>query len=248
MNSETLSKDLENWKREDVLNLANHFHKWCPKTEQHKRVYHFEMEKQVVAEFNELDEIERINICLALHSERSDERFTFYPLLEIHLQTTEPVVFLPLIGREAPIDEKDIPLSDIVPGIFKEMITKNWHTIETGLIDDLFLARKQEDALLGSEMVRVHYFEIGERMIKHINGLRALGPVDGVIVYPGVDMNKMIDKSMISFTPILGIKHAEHSASNAEQGVIESVEKETFIEYSSPCPPTCGRKKITRAQ
>lgn len=241
MNFETISADLDNWKKTDVLKLASHFHKWCSKTHQHKRVYNFEMAPEYLAQFNGLDTIKLINICLAVKSVVNEGEFAFYPVLEIHLEASKPVVYLPLIGYEAPPNEV-APLSDIVPGIFKEMISKNWHNIQMSLVDDLFLAKKQSDGSFGAEMVRVHHFEIGERMIAHINAIRAVGPVDGVVLYPGVDMNKMADKHMISFTPILGIKHPEINSIHAQHGVIETIESETFIEYSSPCPPTCGRK------
>lgn len=227
------------WKTEDVMTLANHFHKLCPNTHQHKRVHHFKMSAENVQRFSDFDEVKEINIAMALSEERNRSAFTFYPILEITLINEDRKKYLSLSPMEAP---EFIPTpvdSDIVPGIFKEMISANWHNLEAGLIDDLFLAKKKTEEGEPLEMVRVHHFKISPKMIQHINLLRAEG-LHGIYLYPGVDLNKFGDKAHISFTPILGLKHNERETTTLDQhGVIESGRTETFIEYSRPCPPTC---------
>lgn len=242
MTKSHFTPDPEAWKSAHYLDLAKYFHKWCPESGQYKRVHHFELESDELIEFNNLGTITSVEIHLALDS--NSEEFVCAPVLHLyHDGLGIGQISLPLVGKESP-NTTSPPSSDIVPGIFKEMISKNWLTIDMGLINDLFVAQKAFDPHNPNEhlqMLRVHYFWINESMVDHLNLIRTNNgnTVDGISLYPGIDMNKFQDKKMISFTPVLGIKHLNKPQGASEYGVVEKTKFETFIEYTSPCPTTC---------
>jgi hypothetical protein len=56
-------------------------------------------------------------------------------------------------------------------------------------------------------------------------------------------MNKFSDKYQISFTPVLGFQYDDIIIPEGMvfglKSILEFSNKEVFIEYSRPCPPTC---------
>lgn len=251
-NSTQFAKDIENWKKTNVLELANHFHELCPETLQHKRVNHFAMQKEYVDEFCKLKKINSIDIRLALDSEQVKDKFSFYPILEITHDASKKSLFLPFkaIDSTKPTPKGQKTQSALVPEIFKDMIAENWHNLEIGFIDDLFIAQGQNEMKNSTnQMVRVNTFEIGVTMMPLINELNSQieeeDNISEITLYPGVDMNKFGNKKYISFTPVLGFSHSGKLPEQLNhQGIIETLEKEMFIEYSRPCPPTCKPKEI----
>jgi hypothetical protein len=123
------------------------------------------------------------------------------------------------------------------------MICKNWDEIDVHLIDDLFTARKKEE-VNGKQVistVRVLHYKVNDAMIENV--IQKLKGIHGITLYSGIDMNKFSNKELISFTPVLGFKYTERNENKETlglKGVLEFMDgKEVFVEYSSPCPPTC---------
>jgi hypothetical protein len=73
--------------------------------------------------------------------------------------------------------------------------------------------------------------------------IKELTKITGITFYSGIDLNKFPDKYQISFTPVLGFQHEVPSDETdygfGLQSILEFTKGEVFIEYSSPCPPTC---------
>ncbi len=238
------------WKKQSVLKLADHFHEYCKEDSfQHRRVHHFEMDYKFLDLFTKLKEIEKMKICLALKSLEATDDFTFYPILEIECKGNTKIMYFPL----EPVAFSELRIqSEFVPGIFKEMIQDNWNKLDIMNIDDLFIAQaRTDDGVSLNQMVRVHEFIINEDMIEFINAINreietGSSPlisepnIQKIRMYPGVDMNKFGNKELISFTPVLGFGHLQDpNGVLNKHGVLEVTQKETFIEYSRPCPPTC---------
>ena len=125
------------WKSEPVLNLANHFHKLCANSLQQKRVYQFEMSPDLVKVFTDIQSVGVLTICLAINQDESDHNFTFYPIIELEWAQAPGKIYLPLAPKER--NECEFQ-SEIVPGIFKDMIHDNWNKLDITYIDDLFIA------------------------------------------------------------------------------------------------------------
>ncbi|UOB19123.1 hypothetical protein [Abyssalbus ytuae] len=213
------------WKEEDMLQLSQHFHKYDKNSGQYLRARYFVMNADDVDTFNAIKEITDMKIYLALN-EGNKEKLTFFPILQIndeHLFELSP---------ETKVGDKRI--TEFVPATFKEMICKNWDDSEIHIIDDLFTVKKQQT------LQRVLFYHTSDNIISFIN-TELLGNIKDIILYPGIDMNKFQYKEMISFTPVLAFKQKEKKNYNTGLiGVIESVlNDEVFIEYLTPCPPTC---------
>lgn len=245
MSAANYENDIQFWRSEEILKLANHFHHFDG--DQHKRVNHFEMSINDVKRFSEIGTIDTVNICLALKSPAKSSDFTFYPILRITRGGLDEVLYFPLEPKASL--EKDEFLTELVPGIFKEMIQDNWNKIDITYIDDLFIAQAWDEAnsVALNHMVRVHEFIIDKDMMPFINGLNT---IDGIVpnitnikLYPGVDMNKFGNKEFISFTPVLGFTHNKDVSAYGRIGIIEAVKNETYLEYNLPCPP-CRKKKF----
>jgi hypothetical protein len=163
------------------------------------------------------------------------EQFTFFPLLHVIAKEEEYSFQLNAILLKKTVSGKSV----LVPELFKNIICENWDSIDINLIDDLFTARVKDDN--GYEAtVRVKYFQICEEIIEGV--IKELSEIKGITLYSGIDMNKFSDKYQISFTPVLGFQHDEQNTRDFTFGlksVLELSSEETFIEYSSPCPPTC---------
>ncbi|WP_156169070.1 hypothetical protein [Kordia jejudonensis] len=226
------SKEMERWKHEDVLQLANHFHRL--KENQFERSNEFAMQDDDVALFETVKEhIKTMKIYLALDA-KEKEKFTFFPILYIDDHDGNKYHF----KMYDKASESSHGEAEFVPEIFKNMIAKNWSEIDFHLIDDLFTARqKKENA--PEVTVRVEHYKICDEIIVV---LQKLPTINGITFYSGIDMNKFSDKYQISFTPVLGFKHDQATSENFTlgfQSVLEFSKGEVFVEYTSPCPPTC---------
>lgn len=235
-----------NWKRACHTELVKYFH-FLEENEtsiQFKRVHHYELNEFEINRFRAVRSITKVNISIGLDLDSST--FRAYPILEVWHDGNDNPSFFPMEGKSKP-STIPLPVSELVPGIFKEMVSRNWQRIGMGAINDLFIAEKKPE--LGEthiEMVRVHFFWLEEKMISHINNLMAANSgedLQAICLYPGVDMNKVNDSTLISFTPVLGITHVHEVQSVASVPVRKGGEErlETYIEYTSPCPNTCKK-------
>ena len=230
--------EIDRWAEEDVLQLANHFHKLHSYKGQFERTSNFTMNvPNDIAYFNEIKkDIKDLRIYMALDTQ-DKEQFTFFPLLQV-IDTKNEKHFFKLypITEKRAVREK----SELVPELFKNIICDNWDAIDINLIDDLFTARKKDDN--GYEtIVRVKYYQICEEIVEKV--IKKLDSINGITLYSGIDMNKFSDKYQISFTPVLGFQYENQDTANETfglKGLLEfSKGEEVFVEYSSPCPPTC---------
>ncbi len=235
---EKFNEDTKRWREEDILKLANHFHKLHfdgRSKEQFKRADKFVMDTGNDLERfkNKMSEITGIKMYLAL--EASDvHKHTFYIILGVTYEASSEEEYFKL----SPPDVFGSFATEIVPETFKKMICENWEEIDNHLIDDLFIAKQ------GINRERVHYFHISDNIITYIKENMSQLNVTGITLYAGVDMNKFDKKEMISFTPVLGFKYENKKNENPKHvlglhGVLESISNEVYFEYSKPCPPTC---------
>ena len=227
--------EIERWAQEDVLQLANHFHR-LNNNNQFERTSNFIMSEDDVKTFQAINgSIKDLRIYLAL-KEQNKEEHTFFPVLRVTNNEDEHT-FLEL--RDAnEIRIQNSTKAELVPELFKNIICKNWDSIDVNLIDDLFTARKIEDTEF-EVTVRVKYFQICKEIIDVIKGINI---INGITLYSGIDMNKFSDKYQISFTPVLGFQHEEQNTDDLTFGlknIMELSKGEIFVEYTSPCPPTC---------
>ncbi len=237
---EDYSKHRRRWQREDMLQLSHHFHKITTDGEQYTRTSDFKMDAADVKVFDAMkNDIKHIEIHLGL-KKRDKKKQTFFPILRVESKDGSEHYF-----KLDPIensDERDRTTAE-VPDLFKEMICKNWDEIDIHLIDDLFTARKIEvaDDKRTESTVRVLHYKVNDAMIESV--IQKLKGIHEISLYSGIDMNKFSNKELISFTPVLGFKYTERNAPKETiglKGVLEFMDgKEVFVEYSSPCPPTC---------
>ncbi|QHI38327.1 hypothetical protein IMCC3317_37180 [Kordia antarctica] len=231
------SEEIKRWAEEDVLQLANHFHRLTKG--QFERTSYFTMTAPDVAIFQELKPlITDLRIYMAIEAQNK-EKHTFFPVLRV-TNDKEEHTFLKLIAPE--VRKQNSTKSEVVPEVFKNMISKNWDEVDFHLIDDLFTARKKEELnrVVVESTVRVLYFQISTDIINHV--IKELTEIKGITLYSGIDMNKFSDKYQISFTPVLGFQHGNIDAGDFTFGlksIVEFSKGEVFIEYSRPCPPTC---------
>ncbi|MEM6719759.1 MAG: hypothetical protein AAF611_10610 [Bacteroidota bacterium] len=232
------SENIERWAHEDMLQLAHHFHRLEKTKEQYERITDFIMNKiNDVPTFESLKtSIKRLRIYMALDTQ-DKEAFTFFPVLQV-LTTTEATHYFKLHAVEGGRSHRGE--SEIVPALFKNILCKNWDVIDLNLIDDLFIATKKSQ--YGFDTIqRVKYFEISTEIITNV--IQKLPELTGITFYSGIDLNKFSDKTQISFTPVLGFQYEAQSEEMEYgfglQSVMEFTKGEVFIEYSSPCPPTC---------
>lgn len=234
--TEDYKTEIERWAQEDVLQLANHFHKLNINNNQFERTSYFTMNSDDVKTFQAMKEsITDLRIYMALR-EQNKEEHTFFPVLRV-TDTKENHTYLELISGDEVGIQNSIK-SEFVPELFKNIISKNWDTIDINLIDDLFTARKIEDTEF-EVTVRVKYFKICEEIIDVIKEIKL---INGITLYSGIDMNKFPDKYQISFTPVLGFRHEKQDTDDLTFGlknIMELSKGEVFVEYTSPCPPTC---------
>ena len=235
-NSQTInySEEIERWAHEETLQLAHHFHRL------HEGEFHrtsdFVMDKvDDVPRFEAIKkDIKRLRIHLALDA-RDKEKFTFFPVLEVMTMPGEFHYFKLVAVHNRALRQK----TEVVPRLFKDMIGKNWDTIDLNLIDDLFVATKKVPKEF-DRVVRVKYYEVSEDIIEKV--IQNLPEIKGITLYSGIDMNKFGDKTQISFTPVLGFQYEEEKEDIVGYGlksIIEFSKEEILIEYTSPCPPTC---------
>ncbi|KAA1247311.1 hypothetical protein [Aquimarina sp. RZ0] len=239
------AQSIQRWQQEEVLLLARHFQRLnvgkSPFSGHFTRTNCFVMKPDDVHTLNTLKNISRIRIYMSLEEE-DKERFTFCPIINIKFGTDnqrwftlEPIYQQP----EKPIlPDTDVNTGGtIVPGIFKEMILANWMSIEDNLIDDLFVAK----IVTSSTLVRVNFFEVNSATILELFNTTLHNNISEFVVYPGIDMNKFQDRNMISFTPVIGVTPKNEVATEiiSRHGLAEFTIDQIFMEYLTPCPPTC---------
>lgn len=242
MTTKESPQTINNWKKENILNLASHFHQF--NGEQHERVKAFLMgdnDRSTLSNKIAAGSIKEMKIHLALmDSSTLENPSTFIAYFIMELKDLENnTIWLDLVptANDPCAAEPD---SDLVPKIFKEMIVKNWNELDQHLIDDLFLAEKE------GQILRAHHFKICQDMVDFINQslLQNGETLEAVTVYPGVDMNKFVDKTSVSFTPVLGFRMDTAVNSKIPFGIKGCGGREVLIEYSLPCPPTCESMKV----
>lgn len=236
-----IKTNTQNWKSEEVLQLARHFHKFETIKGQYARVNYFVMSDLDLVRLNKITVIEQLSIQLTLDGDDKKE-FTFYPVICIkHSEGRDHFPLHPMTNTNTKKSSmlSDTQNSEIVPGIFKEMITKNWNDFDVNLIDDLFVALEEKS----QKKVRVVEYFVTDNIVELLNK-HFVGDFKTFILYPGIDMNKFQYKTMISFTPVIGLTHQTNIDANiiSGHGSLELVENELFVEYLTPCPPTCPIK------
>lgn len=226
------NEDTNRWKNADVLALTHHFHKLDENQGQYERVNYFAMRKSDVKQFNTIQKIKTLSIYLALKAGYK-EKFTFFPIFEVTTTQGEKLRFDLEPHQKPKIKDDQTKLtSEIVPKIFKDMICENWEEVEMSLVDDLFTVKTK-----GKPMERVLYYIVSANLINPY----LPGNISELKLYPGIDMNKFQYKDMISFTPVIGVIPKTPIANSINSmGIIESADDEVYLEYLSPCPPTCG--------
>lgn len=237
---ETYLKHRRRWGREDILQLSHHFHKITTNGTQYVRSSDFKMNPEEVKFFDDMkNDIAHIEIHLGL-KKRDKKKHTFFPILKV-IDKQANKHYFKLDSIENP-NERGRFLEE-VPRTFKEMICKNWDKIDVHLIDDLFTARTKKEVgdHIVESTVRVLHYKVNNTMIETV--IQKLKGIHEITLYSGIDMNKFSNKELISFTPVLGFKYKGRNKNKETLGLKSVLEfldgKEAFIEYSSPCPPTC---------
>ena len=231
------------WQEEELLQLANHFHKLEDNSGQYARVKRFDMID--VSGFNLETSLVSMEIKLGL-LDSSKRQVTFRPLLEIYRKNGESMTYLfePVTnGIDQSASNKFY--SEPVPAPYKNMVWGNWNDIDTNLIDDLFVAQAVNETgkdTVEKRMERVHSFIVDGSGLDVIKSL--IGNITSFYIYPGVDLNKQSKIDKVTFTPIIGMVHPSAKKGNgsyffSSMGAVEFGESETYVEYSRPCPPTC---------
>ena len=230
------SEHIERWAHEDMLQLTHHFHRL--NGEQYERTSDFVMDKtEDVPKFESIKKsIKRLRIYLALDAPNK-AAFTFFPVLEVLTDDEKLYPFKLHATENRKSTSGDL---EVVPKLFKDIISKNWDTIDVNLVDDLFFASKKTTNGFDT-LLRVLYYEVKGKMLTEV--IHKLPELTGITMYSGIDMNKFSDKTQISFTPVLGFQFEEPDDTSdysfGLKSMLEFSKGETFIEYSSPCPPTC---------
>jgi len=236
---------VQRWRQEHVLHLAEHFHEFDSKTGQHTRVRQYRLKEDDVKTVQGIwSEITQMAIHLALRKKTPDENtITFVPILT--LQTNKELTFEMEVSAESTAEAKnlkgDVMKSSFVPQPYVDMVTENWRTMDFHLLDDLFSVQNKNIP------ERVMSYHITGNIIKQLAQLDGKNLVE-INLYLGVDMNKFSKTTLPSFTPVYGFKFKEASTIDLvrffqtltcyKRDDISKME-EIFIQYSSPCPPTC---------
>ncbi|WP_299435453.1 hypothetical protein [uncultured Aquimarina sp.] len=243
------SDNIKRWEQEEVLLLARHFQRLNNDTKSSSSYYtrtnRFMMSDSDLKCLNKLKDITSIRIFMSLEKE-DKTKFTFCPIIEITTTTRKhPFCFslIPEFYESEPLHMNNKSADGggrLVPGIFKEMIVANWNNVEDNLIDDLFVAKDERTRLL----MRVNFFDVSSDLVLELFNGTFRNNIKRFIMYPGIDMNKFQNRNMISFTPVLGVipKKKVKTEIISRHGLAEFGDEEVFIEYSSPCPPTCPKE------
>ncbi|MHA7056739.1 hypothetical protein ACWGOQ_0005930 [Aquimarina sp. M1] len=248
--SKEQSDSITRWQEEEVLLLARHFQRLNSSkktsTRHYSRTNCFEMNTDDIKTLNTLKDIKSIRIYMSLEDE-DKHKFTFHPIINIKYGSADNEVWFTL---EATYQKPKVPIhptngnvndggGTIVPGIFKDMILANWNSIEDNVIDDLFVAKDEVTRAL----TRVNFFNVSSDRVLELFNTTLQDNISRFIMYPGVDMNKFQHRNMISFTPVIGIVPEKQVLTEviSRHGVVEFDNEEIFVEYLTPCPPTCPK-------
>ncbi|WP_108804738.1 MULTISPECIES: hypothetical protein [unclassified Aquimarina] len=244
------SDDIIRWEQEEVLLLARHFQK-LNKVENSETWYYtraniFEMNESDIETLNTITDIQSIRVYMSISGDDKN-RFTFHPIIKIIYcdMSVEKEVKFTLEAKYQSPKISNISNTDVddggtqVPKIFAEMIWTNWNNIEDNLIDDLFVAKDETTKML----TRVIFYDASSEFVLNLFNNTLKNNIERFIVYPGVDMNKFQNRNMISFTPVIGVVPEEEVKTEAilRHGIMEFTDEEIFIEYLTPCPPTCPK-------
>ncbi|WP_298418601.1 hypothetical protein [uncultured Kordia sp.] len=249
--TDSVQEKINKWKAEPVLSLAHHFHKF--NKQQHVRVSEYTVSDLSTVKKN-WNTMKKITIHLGLNNEKqtNDNVITFAPIFEIDGKYLE----MEIITKQ---DKNMLKTNNgaRVPEEYKEMVTYNWNTLDFHLIDDLFIVRDN-----GIPKRVTSYHNSGAV----ITALKELIPdsskLNAINMYLGVDKNKFAIPSLTAFAPVIGFQYmtvkdpkknpvisyfinsgnvaCKKIDSEIEEGVIKSIfSLEFFMQYTSPCPPTC---------
>jgi hypothetical protein len=231
-----------NWKKAHVLRLAEHFHEFNTTNKQHTRVRKYTLNAEAIQSIqNKWSKIKEMGIHLGLRENTTNENIiTFAPIFTV--KTTETLSFEMHIQTESVENRKGANMqSAFVPQPYVDMVTDNWNTLDFHLIDDLFVVQKD------NVPVRVMSYHITKNIVEQLIKLQGEHLFE-INLYLGVDMNKFSKTNLTSFTPVYGFKFKEASTNEIvkffqaltgyKRNDITKME-EIFVQYSSPCPPTC---------
>ena len=254
MNTPIVQDYTRQWKEENLLQLAKHFHRLNKSVEQFERITRYNTQiqheafQQTGTDGQAIDEFELymgIKTYADAHMEGEGdpdkEHFTFAPILKVTPSSSANTLTGGSIFLAFEPEVRVMPpfQSGQVPHEYRNAVGKNWKEIDNNLIDDLFVAR---NAATG-QLERVNYYWADKNGIRFINEVCDL--TQPITLYMGVDMNKFHDKNMISFTPVFGFIRKQHIATDfSMMGVFSTNSEEVFLEYTSPCPTTCPPQPI----
>ena len=230
-----------NWKKAHVLHLAEHFHEFNTTNKQHARVRKYTLNAEAIKSIqNKWSNIKEMGIYLGLRENNTNENIiTFAPIFTI--KTTETLSFEMHVQTESVENRKGANMqSAFVPQPYVDMVTDNWNTIDFHLIDDLFIVKNKANP------ERVLSYHITENIIEQLAQLKGDNLL-AINLYLGVDMNKFHKAKLPSFVPVYGFEFKEATndivkffqALTGYRGSDTSKIQEIFVQYSSPCPPTC---------
>jgi hypothetical protein len=237
---------VQRWQQEHVLRLADHFHEYNPAMTQHARVSQYTLNTEAINTIKKhWKSIQEISIHLGLkESETQENTITFAPIFVV--KTTEEFTFEMSVRKEVLGDVHTLKTNvnkngEFVPKSYVDMVTDNWKTIDFHLVDDLFVV--QTDYV----PVRVLSYHFTKEIVSELTKLLGENLLE-INLYLGVDMNKFGTTTLPSFTPVYGFKFSEVSNLDIVQFFQSltcyksndaSEAEEIFVQYSSPCPPTC---------
>ena len=172
------------------MQLANHFHKLNGTQYERTDDFAFRAEdsEEELKRFNTVKEtMKSLKIYLAL-DENDKTKHTFFPVLKAEDGAGKEHSF-----KLYPVSKKQLNhgKSEIVPEIFKNMISKHWDEVDIHLIDDLFTARQKKENE-PEVTVRVKYYDICKAIID--SEIKTIDKITGITMYSGIDMNKFADK------------------------------------------------------
>lgn len=253
MNTQEATDRVGNWQKCDVSQLVNHFHFYESESSpiQQKRVESLRLEEGGIDYLRTTGNIESITFEMGLSSEGSENgQLTFAPVWSVRSAGVEG--FVPF---EFTKPEQQLGLN-LVPGIFKDMVSRNWMNLDPSLIDDLFLANKPSKSGKTTGLQRLLYYHFSVKnnpVFFHVFRLDEVREkLKGIYLFPGADFNKMNDRSEYTFSPVIQLvtkKLSAHALSEIARlslrvstgmGDSDDDDDSILFEYMMPCPSTCN--------